>query len=405
MENTANRNDSSRASYLLAPTLPAGLGVLGAIMVLAAGSGGAASWAFACVMTVCGAALGWRASRLRKSGLAAWRDEIEEVRAECEKQNSDRRIADLDSLCASVLPIWTRQIEAGRTQTEDAIMVLTARFSGLSQNLTEAVEASQAAASGMEGGGTEVGLVRLIETGQQDLGSIVGSLRAAMKSKEALLQEVDQLAGFTSELKQMAADVANIASQTNLLALNAAIEAARAGEAGRGFAVVADEVRKLSTLSGETGNKISQRVELVNAAIRSAIDASEQSAKRDSESVSHSEEVIGQVIERFRGAATRLTDSSHILQEASVGIRDEISDVLVSLQFQDRVSQILSHIRDDMNKLESHLDACLNANRCEPIDTKAWLDELLNTYTTSEQRDLHQGDGGTASSDSDITFF
>ncbi|MBZ0106377.1 MAG: chemotaxis protein [Sulfuricella denitrificans] len=405
MENMANRNDSTRFSCGMGPALPIGLGVLGAFMVLAAGSGGVASWALACVMPVCGAALGWQASRLRAAGQAAFQDEIEAVRAECEKQFSDNRIADLDRLCASVLPVWVRQIETGRVQTEDAITALSARFAGLSQKLEEAVEVSQAASAGMEGSDTEGGLVRLIESGHRDLGSIVGSLRSAMQSKETLLQEVGQLAGFTSELKQMAADVANIASQTNLLALNAAIEAARAGEAGRGFAVVADEVRKLSTLSGETGRKISERVELVNAAIRSAIDASEESAKRDGESVAHSEVVIGEVIERFHGAAGRLTDSSHILQDASVGIRDEISDVLVSLQFQDRVSQILSHVRDDMNKLEGHLDQCLNTNRCEPIDTQAWLDELQNTYTTSEQRNLHLGDGGQGADDSDITFF
>ncbi len=405
MEYTVNRNESSGQPCGLDPALPAGLGVLGVFMVLAAGGGNAASWAFACVMLVCGAALGWRASSVMKSGRAAWREEIAAVRADCEQKISENRIAGLDKLCVSVLPIWGRQVEVGRIQTEEAITALIALFSGLSQKLVEAVEASQVAAAGMGDSDSADGLVRLIEAGQRDLGSIVDSLRAATQSKETLLQEVDRLAGFTGELKQMAADVASIANQTNLLALNAAIEAARAGEAGRGFAVVADEVRKLSTLSGETGKKISERVELVNAAIRSAINASEQSAKRDSESVTHSEAVINEVIERFHGAASRLTDSSHILQDASVGIHSEISDVLVSLQFQDRVSQILTHIRDDMSKLEIHLGECLNTNRCEPIDVQAWLDELLSTYTTSEQRDLHQGDGGAAEDSSDITFF
>jgi methyl-accepting chemotaxis protein len=169
--------------------------------------------------------------------------------------------------------------------------------------------------------------------------------------------------------------------------------------------VVAGEVRKLSTMSAETGKRISQGAEQINAAIASAVAASEQSVTRDTESVTHSEAVIGEVIERFHGAASRLADSSSILNEASVGIRDEISDVLVSLQFQDRVSQILSHIRDDIRKFELHVNECLTTGKCTPIDTNAWLDDLSKTYTTTEQRELHSGASSTQSTSSEITFF
>jgi methyl-accepting chemotaxis protein len=88
-----------------------------------------------------------------------------------------------------------------------------------------------------------------------------------------------------------------------------------------------------------------------------------------------------------------------------MGIRDEISDVLVSLQFQDRVSQILSHIRDDIRKFEAHVNDCLDAGQCAPIDEKAWLDELSKTYTTTEQREMHTGANATQSASSEITFF
>jgi methyl-accepting chemotaxis protein len=169
--------------------------------------------------------------------------------------------------------------------------------------------------------------------------------------------------------------------------------------------VVADEVRRLSTLSGETGKRISLGVEQINTAIASTVEASEQSKARDNELVKHSEAVIGQVVERFHGAASGLTESSSILNEASIGIRDEISDVLVSLQFQDRVSQILSHIRDDMRKLEAYVGECLVTGQCTPIDTQAWLDELSKTYTTMEQIEMHTGVGATQSNSSEITFF
>ncbi len=349
----------------------------------------------------CGAAGGWFAHRFRSTRHAS------SLRV-AEQMNGDpvgHCNPDLDTVCASVLPIWAMQVEAGRAQTEDAVTALAIRFSGLTEKLGAAVATSQSVASGNDGEQGQDGLLDLLNTSQHDLGSIIDSLRESTLAKQSLMREIDQLALFTGELKQMAAEVGSIAMQTNLLALNAAIEAARAGEAGRGFAVVADEVRKLSTLSAETGKRISQGAEQINAAIVAAVAASEQSVTRDTESVRHSEEVIGQVIDRFHGATSRLTDSSRILNEASLGIRDEISDVLVSLQFQDRVSQILSHIRDDIRKFEAHVQECLSTGQCVPIDTQAWLDELSKTYTTTEQREMHSGTQATASASSEITFF
>jgi len=353
----------------------------------------------------CGVASGWIAHRLMTTRLATALMSLELARDSHVLGGASSLGADFGKLCETVLPIWSLQVEAGRIQTADAVTALAVCFSGLVEKLEAAVSASQSAASDVDKTQGQNDLVVLLTTSQQDLGSIIDSLRESTLSKQSLVREIDQLASFMGELKQMATEVGSIAMQTNLLALNAAIEAARAGEAGRGFAVVAGEVRRLSTLSSETGKRISHGVEQINAAIASAVEASEQSTIRDNESVKHSEAVIGQVIERFHGAASRLTESSSILNEASVGIRDEISDVLVSLQFQDRVSQILSHIRDDMQKLEVHVKECLDTGQCSPIDVEAWLDELSKTYTTMEQRELHSGIDTTQSNRSEITFF
>lgn len=405
MEVNANEDRMPETVTGIGSALPIGLGTLGAVLVLVAGGGDVKSMVLALVMFATGLAVGRIAHRCRESGSAANRMLLERMRDKHEQEAARNSVDGLEKVCVSVLPLWALQVEAGRAQTEDAVTALVARFSGLVEKLGSAVSTSQSTAGGVEAKPGQDGLVDMLAASQRDLGSIIDSLRAATRSKESLLHEVDQLAQFTGDLKQMATEVASVAGQTNLLALNAAIEAARAGEAGRGFAVVADEVRKLSTMSGDTGKKISQRVEQINAAITSAAAASEQSAVRDAESVKHSEAVIGQVIARFHSAASRLTESSAILNDASIGIRDEISDVLVSLQFQDRVSQILSHTRDDMRKFEAHVSDNLNAEKRTPIDAEAWLDELSKTYTTTEQRNMHSGEGAAQSDSSEITFF
>ncbi|MBI5005504.1 MAG: methyl-accepting chemotaxis protein [Nitrosomonadales bacterium] len=342
--------------------------------------------------------------RTLQASLAGMRNHYE---AELTRQRN-QQVGGLDSLCVDVLPVWSNQIEMARTHTEASITDLSMRFANLSQRLSSAL-ATSAMSSG--GNGEQASLVTLLQESQAELNSIVTSLRSALEVKRSMLGEIRALSQFTGDLKKMAQDVADIAGQTNLLALNAAIEAARAGEVGRGFAVVADEVRKLSNLSGETGKKISATVETVNQAIASTLRVSEQYAQQDTEMVVNSERVIEHVMAQFGTATTALSDSAEILRNESQIIGNEISEVLVALQFQDRVSQMLMHVRNDLGKLDEHLRACGSeraaGNASAPMDARAWLAELAQTYTMPEQHAVHGGkqQAQAQNSSSDITFF
>jgi methyl-accepting chemotaxis protein len=244
----------------------------------------------------------------------------------------------------------------------------------------------------------------------RELNAVLDSLRQAMASNGLMREEVQNLHHFVDELRQMAAEVANIAAQTNLLAINAAIEAAHAGETGRGFSVLAQEVRKLSAMSGETGKRMADKVALVAEAIANARRSAETSATREAASITGCEASITGVLDGFRGVTEALSESADVLKRESLGIQAEVGEALVQLQFQDRVSQVMTHVRQNMAMLPEQLaQSRIGYERdgvLAPVDARALLAELEKTYAMAEERETHGGGGAAAApKNEEITFF
>ncbi len=331
---------------------------------------------------------------------------LDQQPTDVEKQ--EQGIVGLESLCQKVLPIWSSQVEMARVHTEESIADLAQRFDALSQRLDAAVIASQNTVEGDKD--SHGGIVELLKDSQLELCSITKALGSSLEEKEKLLSSIEELSGFTEQLSKMAWEVSSIASQTNLLALNAAIQAARAGEAGHGFSVVADEVRKLSRSSGDIGRKITETIDSVNDAIEGTLIISRKFARQDKETLGSAEHIIASVLKRFSQAAVGLSDSEEQLRTENKAINSEISDVFVDLQFQDRVSQILTLVSDDLNKLKQHLSEFKHEEHSEglsrSVNVDQWLEELSMTYTMEEQLAAHEGAKTEINThQSNITFF
>ena len=238
---------------------------------------------------------------------------------------------------------------------------------------------------------------------------LLQTLDGFVQSRDAVLGSVRALSAASGSLGDMAEDVGKLARQTNLLSINAAIEAARAGDSGRGFAVVASEVRRLSNESGATGQRISSQVQQFSTQMQTALAQADEQAVRGGCAVAASEQTIRSVVSDVDGAVAQLHDRALELRQRGGVVKAQVQQLMLAFQFQDRVHQILDQVNGSVADAVARLQTAL-ADGCVP-DAAEWATLLRAGYTTAEQHSLVDGKTGSgagtpaATPSTETTFF
>ncbi|MCM2459433.1 methyl-accepting chemotaxis protein [Pseudomonas sp. CG7] len=187
--------------------------------------------------------------------------------------------------------------------------------------------------------------------GQQVLGQSITSMRELSQKISESCGTIETLNAKTVNIGQILEVITSISQQTNLLALNAAIEAARAGEAGRGFAVVADEVRNLAHRTQESAQQVQQMIDELQTGSRSAVSTMEESQRQSDKTV----QVSNLAGERLGSVTVRIDEIDSMNQ--SVATATEEQTAVVESINQD-ITEINTLNRDGVENLRTTLQAC-----------------------------------------------
>jgi len=291
--------------------------------------------------------------------------QVDEVLESMETEKQQRRQEDLLRRWMEVAQrfgemalVLRKQIYAIIQQTEQATTTIADSFEAVIKKATvqarqamELLEGTQGAASD----GTPQSLRDFIRVSDERLTKMADEVVRVADLSVVMVRELDGVQKRAQAIDGFLLDVEKLADQTSLLALNADIEAARVGEFGRGFSVVAHEVRRLSQRSHEFSDRIRQHLKEVRAGLNKTYGDMRTLSAADMEHAQAIKDEVLQLTRSLEGKNREVAETVSNINSISKEIAQDVQNVVISLQFHDITSQKLGSMIEPMDDFRRSL--------------------------------------------------
>ena len=291
--------------------------------------------------------------------------QVDEVLQNMAADNQRRRLEDLMRRWVDVAQRYSeaalvlrKDIYSVIKQTEQAANTIASSFEAVINKATiqarqamELLEGTQGATSD----GIPQSLKDFIQVSDERLNKMADEVVRVADLSVNMVRELDGVQNRTQAIDGFLLDVEKLADQTSLLALNADIEAARVGEHGRGFSVVASEVRRLSKRSHEFSDRIRVHLKEVRTGLSKTYGNMRMLSAADMEHALQIKEDVVSLTRSLEDKNREVAETVSCINEISKEIAQDVRNVVVSLQFHDITSQKLSGMLEPMDDLRRSL--------------------------------------------------
>ncbi|ORU93236.1 MAG: hypothetical protein A6F70_05005 [Cycloclasticus sp. symbiont of Bathymodiolus heckerae] len=275
---------------------------------------------------------------------------------------------DISLIVSEELSRAQQEVARIRRLLGDAIVQLSNGFNGMNEHAQlqeREISSVMSSMAGAEGDDAKLDFSTFVDETNTTLNYFVENILTISQQSMEMVGNVDDISKNMDEIHELLKNVTGIADQTNLLALNAAIEAARAGEHGRGFAVVADEVRKLSTGSAETVDQIRAVIVQSRGNISAAVDKIGQMASKDMNVAMESKQRVNEMMGEIGEMNGIIEDKLQVIKGITAEINNDVSMAVRGLQFEDMISQLTQHIETTCEQVSPFITQVSNVYKSD----------------------------------------